>query len=82
MPVRPTSWSCRSARSWPDVRGTVTLFDKRVGLGEITSDRRSPRPLPLHRDRRWNSRHPGRQWVDFDLLPKLGRYEATHVVAA
>ena len=81
MQVRPTSWSCRSARSWPDVRGTVTKFDREVGLGEITSV--DGRLVPFHciviadgtRD------IPVGAEVDFDLLAKLGRYEATHVVA-
>ncbi len=64
------------------MHGTVTLFDKRVGLGEIIAD--DGRLVPFHciviadgsRD------IPVGSGVDFDLLPKLGRYEATHVVVA
>jgi cold shock CspA family protein len=63
-----------------DVRGTVTAFDKDVGLGAITAD--DGRLVPFHciaiadgsRD------IPVGVAVEFDLLPKLGRYEATHVI--
>jgi cold shock CspA family protein len=64
-----------------DVRGTVTSFDKVVGLGEITRDDGwvvpfhcigiddGSRDIPIGAD------------VEFDLMCKLGRYEADHVVA-
>jgi cold shock CspA family protein len=66
----------------PDVRGTVTSFDKRVGLGEITAA--DGKVIPFHcitiadgsRD------IPVGVSVEFELLPKLGRYEANHIVAA
>jgi cold shock CspA family protein len=62
------------------VRGTVTTFDKAVGLGEITGD--DGRIVPFHciviadgsRD------IPVGTAVEFDLMGKLGRYEATHIV--
>jgi cold shock CspA family protein len=62
------------------MRGTVTTFDKAVGLGEITAD--DGRIVPFHciviadgsRD------IPVGVAVEFDLLPKLGRYEAAHIV--
>jgi len=63
------------------MRGTVTTFDKVVGLGEITRD--DGRVVPFHciviadgsRD------IPVGADVEFDLMCKLGRYEADHVVA-
>jgi cold shock CspA family protein len=62
------------------MRGTVTAFDSQVGLGEITAD--DGRLVPFHciaiadgsRD------VPVGAKVEFDLLAKLGRYEATHIV--
>jgi cold shock CspA family protein len=63
------------------MRGTVTAFDRVVGLGEITRD--DGRVVPFHciviadgsRD------IPIGADVEFDLMCKLGRYEADHVVA-
>jgi cold shock CspA family protein len=63
------------------MRGTVTTFDKGVGLGEITAE--DGRMVPFHcvviadgsRD------IPVGVAVEFELLPKLGRYEATNIVA-
>ena len=63
------------------MRGTVTTFDKVVGLGEITRD--DGWVVPFHciviadgsRD------IPIGTEVEFDLMGKLGRYEADHVVA-
>ena len=63
------------------MRGTVTTFDKVVGLGEIIRD--DGRVVPFHciviadgsRD------IPVGVDVEFDLMGKLGRYEADHVVA-
>ncbi|MGZ4737812.1 MAG: hypothetical protein ACXVLM_01015 [Ilumatobacteraceae bacterium] len=65
----------------PDVRGAVTSFDKDVGLGEITTE--DGRIVPFHcvmiadgsRD------IPVGVAVEFELLPKLGRYEATDIIA-
>jgi len=62
------------------MRGTVTSFDKHVGLGEIT--REDGWVVPFHciviadgsRD------IPVGSEVEFDLMCKLGRYEADHVV--
>jgi cold shock CspA family protein len=63
------------------MRGTVTTFDRAVGLGEITRDdgwvvpfhciviANGSRDIPVGVD------------VEFDLMCKLGRYEASHVVA-
>ena len=59
-------------------RGTVTAFDEHVGLGEITSDGEviafqcigiadGTRRIDVGAD------------VTFELLPKLGRYEATAI---
>jgi cold shock CspA family protein len=62
------------------MRGTVTAFDKEVGLGEITRHdgwvvsfhciviADGSRDIPIGAD------------VEFDLMCKLGRYEADHVV--
>jgi cold shock CspA family protein len=63
------------------MRGTVTTFDKVVGLGEITRD--DGRVVPFHciviAD---GSREiPIGADVEFDLMCKLGRYEAEHIVA-
>jgi len=62
------------------MRGTVTSFDKHVGLGEITRD--DGWVVPFHciviadgsRDIAVGTD------VEFDLMCKLGRYEADHVV--
>ncbi len=62
------------------MRGTVTTFDRAVGLGEITRD--DGRIVPFHciviadgsRD------IPVGVDVVFDLMCKLGRYEATDIV--
>jgi cold shock CspA family protein len=63
------------------MRGTVTMFDKGIGLGEISTD--DGRTVPFHcvviadgsRD------IPVGATVEFVLIPKLGRYEASHIVA-
>ena len=41
--------------------GTVTAFDREVGLGEITGDDGRVVPVPLHRHRRRQPRHPDRR---------------------
>ena len=63
------------------MRGTVTAFDKVVGLGEITRDdglvvpfhciviADGSRDIPIGAD------------VEFELMCKLGRYEAAHVTS-
>ena len=63
------------------MRGAVTTFDKTVGLGEITvGDGRivafhciaiadGSRDIPVGVE------------VEFDLMAKLGRYEAANIVA-
>ena len=63
------------------MHGTVTAFDRKVGLGEITRDdgvvvpfhciviADGSRDIPVGAD------------VEFDLMGKLGRYEADHVLA-
>jgi cold shock CspA family protein len=64
------------------MRGTVTMFDKEVGLGEVTRD--DGWVVPFHciviadgsRD------IPVGASVEFDLLCKLGRYEADHIVTS
>ena len=61
------------------MHGTVTMFDREVGLGEITGD--DGRVVPFHciaiadgsRD------IPTGVDVEFELMSKLGRYEAAHV---
>ena len=63
------------------MRGTVTSFDKHVGLGEITRD--DGWVVPFHciviadgsRDIAVGTE------VEFDVLCKLGRYEADHIVS-
>ena len=63
------------------MRGTVTAFDRQVGLGEITRDD-DGWIVPFHciviadgsRD------IPVGAVVEFDLMCNLGRYEADHVV--
>ncbi|MGZ6993205.1 MAG: hypothetical protein ACXVKJ_18995 [Ilumatobacteraceae bacterium] len=63
------------------MRGAVTSLDKDVGLGEITAE--DGRIVPFHcvmiadgsRD------IPVGVAVEFELLPKLGRYEATDIIA-
>jgi len=64
------------------VRGTVTTFDSEVGLGEITRD--DGTVVPFHciviadgsRDIAVGTA------VVFELLPKLGRYEAANIAPA
>jgi cold shock CspA family protein len=63
------------------VRGTVTSFDKRVGLGEITADDGSVVPFHCIAIADGSRDIPVGVPVEFELLPKLGRYEADHIVA-
>ena len=60
-------------------QGTVTAFDREVGLGEITDA--GGRVWPFH----CIAIADGSRTIDlgavvvFDALPKLGRYEATEI---
>lgn len=64
------------------MRGTVTRFDVEVGLGEVTADEGDV--LAFHcvaiadgsRDIAVGTR------VEFELIPKLGRYEAARITPA
>jgi cold shock CspA family protein len=62
--------------------GTVTAFDEQVGLGEITADGPDGATVIAFQciaiadgTRRIDVGTP----VSFELLPKLGRYEATAI---
>ena len=59
-------------------RGTVTAFDEHVGLGEITSDGEviAFQCIGIADGTR---RIDVGAAVTFELLPKLGRYEATAI---
>ena len=61
------------------MRGTVTTFDKDVGLGEITADNGQIVPFHCVVIADGSRNIPVGAAVEFDLLPKLGRYEATNV---
>jgi len=63
------------------MRGTVTTFDKGVGLGEITRDDGAVVPFHCIVIADGSRDIPVGTEVEFDLLAKLGRYEADHVVA-
>ena len=62
------------------MRGTVTMFDKQVGLGEITSVDGNVVPFHCIVIADGSRDIPVGVEVEFDLLAKLGRYEATHIV--
>ena len=62
------------------MRGTVTAFDAAVGLGEITADDHSIVPFHCVVIADGSRDIPVGVTVEFELLPKLGRYEADHVV--
>ena len=61
------------------MRGTVTIFDKGVGLGEITTEDGCTVPFHCVVIADGSRDIPVGVAVEFDLLPKLGRYEATNV---
>ena len=63
------------------MRGTVTSFDKVVGLGEITRDDGSVVPFHCIVIADGSRDIPIGTEVEFDVMGKLGRYEADHVVA-
>jgi cold shock CspA family protein len=63
------------------MRGTVTTFDKVVGLGELTRDDGAIVPFHCIVIADGSRDIPIGTEVEFDLLCKLGRYEADHVVA-
>jgi len=64
------------------MRGTVTTFDKVVGLGEITRDDGAVVPFHCIVIADGSRDIPIGTEVEFDVMGKLGRYEADHVVAA
>jgi cold shock CspA family protein len=61
------------------MRGTVTSFDKMVGLGEITRDDGSVVPFHCIVIADGSRDVPVGAEVEFDLMCKLGRYEASTV---
>ena len=61
------------------MHGTVTMFDKAVGLGEITVDDGTTVPFHCIVIADGSRDIPVGVPVEFELLPKLGRYEATRV---
>ena len=63
------------------MRGTVTTFDKVVGLGEITRDDGAVVPFHCIVIADGSRDIPIGTEVEFDMMGKLGRYEADHVVA-
>ena len=63
------------------MRGTVTSFDKVVGLGEITRDDGAVVPFHCIVIADGSRDIPVGTEVEFDVMGKLGRYEADHVVA-
>jgi len=63
------------------MRGTVTTFDKVVGLGEITRDDGAIVPFHCIVIADGSRDIPIGTEVEFDVMGKLGRYEADHVVA-
>jgi CspA family cold shock protein len=63
------------------MRGTVTTFDKVVGLGEITRDDGAVVPFHCIVIADGSRDIPIGTEVEFDVMGKLGRYEADHVVA-
>ena len=63
------------------MRGTVTTFDKVVGLGEITRDDGAIVPFHCTVIADGSRDIPIGTQVEFDVMGKLGRYEADHVVA-
>ena len=62
------------------MRGTVTAFDRTVGLGEITAEDGSIVPFHCIVIADGSREIPLGASVEFELFPKVGRYEATHVV--
>lgn len=62
------------------MRGTVTMFDRQVGLGEITAADGSRVPFHCIVIADGSRDIPVGVEVEFDLLAKLGRYEADHIV--
>jgi cold shock CspA family protein len=61
------------------MRGTVTSFDKTVGLGEITRDDGSVVPFHCIVIADGSRDIPVGAEVEFELMSKLGRYEASTV---
>jgi cold shock CspA family protein len=63
------------------MHGTVTSFDKAVGLGEITRDDGSVVPFHCVAIADGSRDIPVGAEVEFDLIGKLGRYEADHIAS-
>jgi cold shock CspA family protein len=64
------------------VRGTVTAFDENVGLGEITTDDGSIVPFHCVVIADGSRSIAVGAVVQFELIPKLGRYEAAAIEPA
>ena len=62
--------------------GTVTEFDEPVGLGVVTGDDGTPYPFHCTQIADGSRTIAVGTAVRFDLLPKLGRYEATAIEPA
>ena len=62
------------------MHGVVTTFDKGVGLGEITSADGDIVPFHCVVIADGSRDIPVGAQVEFSLIPKLGRHEASHIV--
>jgi cold shock CspA family protein len=63
------------------VRGTVTAFDSAAGLGEITDDGGHVVPFHCIVIADGTRQIAVGTDVEFDLIPKLGRYEASNIAS-
>jgi cold shock CspA family protein len=61
------------------MRGTVSVFDPEVGLGEVTAEDGAPIPFHCTVIADGSRTIAVGTAVEFELIPKLGRYEATDV---
>ena len=61
------------------MRGVVTAFDPAVGLGVVTADDGARRPFHCVEIADGSRLIEVGQSVEFELLPKLGRYEAAAI---
>ena len=64
------------------MRGTVTAFDEARGLGTITAEDGEAFPFHCTQIADGTRTIAVGQTVRFDVLPKLGRYEATAIEQA
>lgn len=64
------------------MRGTVTAFDAEVGLGEIAGGDGSVVPFHCVVIADGSRSIAVGTDVEFDLIPKLGRYEAANITPA